>query len=52
MHLNYSELVHKHHDAHLAYPVKMYLERFDTVEPTRTHVKELYTPRHPSSNVV
>ena len=32
MHLNYPELVHKDHDAYLAYPVKMYLEGFGTVE--------------------
>ena len=49
MHLNYPQLVHKH-PAHLASLVKMYL--FGTVEPSRTYVKELYTPCYVCNDVV
>ena len=39
MRLNHPKLVHKH-PAHLVSSVKM----FGIVEPSPTHVKELYTP--------
>ena len=45
MRLNHPELVHKHP----AHPVK---RRFGTVEPPRTHVKELYTPCYLCDDVV
>ena len=48
---NYPKWVHKY-PAHLASPFKKYWGWFGTVEPPRTLVKELYTSRYVSSNVV
>ena len=51
MRLNYPELVHEH-TAHLASPVKVQLEKFGTMEPPLTHVKELYILCYLCSDVV
>ena len=48
MRLNHPELVHEH-PAHLVSPVKMW---FGTVDPPRTHMKELYTPCYLCHDVV